>query len=288
MEMSFGVCIPTLNASSSWPEFANRLKALGSTPVRVLLIDSESTDGTADLAKKEGFQVVEIARKDFHHGATRQLGVELLEDVDVIVFLTQDALLASIDAISRLVSRFKDPEVGAAYGRQLPRDGAGPIEAHARLFNYPEKSGIRTLKGVDTLGFKSIFFSNSFGAYRRSALMKVGGFPKDVNFGEDTVVAARLLLAGWKVAYAADAAVYHSHAYTIAEEYRRYVQIGQLHASQAWLLEKFGRVNGEGMRFMRSQLAMLAREAPMQIPGAILRAAAKWVGYRSGTMFHNA
>jgi len=70
-------------------------------------------------------------------------------------------------------------------------------------------------------GFKAIFFSNSFGAYRRKALEEVGGFPKDVNFGEDTVVAGHLLLAGWKIAYAADAEVYHSHSYSICEEFQR-------------------------------------------------------------------
>jgi len=200
----------------------------------------------------------------------------------VIVFLTQDAILASSEAIARLVSRFDDPRVGAVYGRQLPRRGAGPIEAHARLFNYPGESEMRTLEDVPRLGFKTIFFSNSFGAYRRSALMEVGGFLKESDFGEDTIAAAHLLLAGWKIAYAADAQVYHSHAYSVGEEYRRYVQIGRFHAAQPWLIERFGAVGGEGMRFMRSQLRMLSQEAPVQIPGAVVRAASKWIGYRVG------
>jgi rhamnosyltransferase len=59
------------------------------------------------------------------------------------------------------------------------------------------------------LGIKSIFISNSFAAYRRSALLAVGGFRKDVIFGEDTVTAARLLLSGYQVAYSAQACVYH-------------------------------------------------------------------------------
>ena len=65
-----------------------------------------------------------------------------------------------------------------------PGRGANPIEAHARLFNYPPVSAIRSLEDAAAMGFKAIFFSNSFGAYRRTALEQVGGFPKESNFGE--------------------------------------------------------------------------------------------------------
>ena len=46
-----------------------------------------------------------------------------------------------------------------AFGRIISRHGAGPIEAHARLFNYPAESEVRTLEDVSHLGFKTIFFS---------------------------------------------------------------------------------------------------------------------------------
>ena len=276
------ICVPTVNSAALWPEFSARLRKQGIPTENALILDSASTDGTPDLARRDGFRVVEISRSDFRHGGTRQLGVDLLNDADVIVFLTQDALLTSDDAIAKLISCFEDPRVGAAYGRQLPRPGASLIEAHARHFNYPPESAVKTLDDAPRYGFKSIFFSNSFGAYRRSALMEVGGFLKEARFGEDTIAAARLLMAGWKIVYSAEAKVYHSHAYSIAEEYRRYVQIGQLHATQPWLHEKFGAVRGEGMRFLRSQFKMLAHEAPFQVPEALLRAAAKWIGYRVG------
>lgn len=280
--MKVSICIPTANAASMWPNFLAPLKAQAIDPEQILVIDSESTDGTPCLARREGFRVVEIARKDFRHGATRQYGVDLLPECDVVVFLTQDAILAGFDSIARLVSSFDNPEVGASYGRQLPRDNAGWLEAHARYFNYPAESAIKSLKSAEVVGFKSIFFSNSFGAYRRLALQSVGGFPLDANFGEDTIVAARLLLAGWSISYSADAKVYHSHGYSISEEYLRYVQIGILHGSNPWLQEKFGRVKGEGFRFMRSQLGLLLRKSPLEIPAACVRAFCKYVGYKKG------
>ncbi len=132
------------------------------------------------------------------------------------------------------------------------------------------------------IGFKSIFISNSFAAYRREALMAVGGFPRNVIFGEDTVTAAKLLLSGWKIAYVAEAQVYHSHSYSWRQEFRRYFDIGVLHARESWLLEEFGGAGGEGGRFVRSELSYLWPKHWWLIPSALIRTALKLVGYRLG------
>jgi rhamnosyltransferase len=282
--MRVSLCIPTLNAASVWRELSSGISKQTQSIDCVLVIDSESADETDDLAIGDGFRVVTIARKEFRHGSTRQQGVEFLDDSDVIVFLTQDAVLASSGAVAQLVSRFSDPKVGAVYGRQLPRKEAGLIEAHARTFNYPSESAVRTRESVATLGLRAIFFSNSFSAYRRVALQSIGGFARDVTFGEDTIVAAQLLLGGWTIAYAADAEVFHSHGYTIAEEYKRYEEIGNLHASHPWLRDNFGHAGGEGVRFVQSQITMLLRQAPWLVPAALLRIGCKFIGYRTGLM----
>ncbi|MHB8117027.1 MAG: glycosyltransferase [Acidithiobacillus ferrivorans] len=142
---------------------------------------------------------------------------ERLNDFDMLVYMMQDGIQASPDGLENLVSAFSDPEVGVAYGRQLPRDGASPVEAHTRLFNYLEQSNKRTLADKSKLGIKAAFTSNSFAAYRTKAVFDVGGFPSKLILGEDMVVAARMLLAGWSVAYVADAQVYHSHGYTVLQ-----------------------------------------------------------------------
>ena len=112
--------------------------------------------------------------------------------------------------------------------------------------------------------------------------MSVGGFPEDVVFGEDMCVAARMILSGWKIAYRADAAVYHSHDYGMRQEFQRYFDIGVLHAREPWLLEKFGKPEGEGVRFVRSETAYLWKHAPRLIPSAWLRTLLKLAGYRLG------
>src|ERR1035437_6343999 len=160
------VIIPTCNASKDWAALSAGLHRQGIPANQVLVIDSSSDDGTRDLAVAEGYQVFRIERRDFNHGGTRQLALELVPWASIAVYLTQDAVLASPDSVDLLLSAFEDKGVAAAYGRQLPRQGAGPIEAHARLFNYPPQSEVRDFESRHTLGIKAAFLSNSFSAYR--------------------------------------------------------------------------------------------------------------------------
>jgi rhamnosyltransferase len=273
--------IPTLNAASDWQRFSSALLACA-TPDEVLIVDSSSTDDTVTLAHSAGFSVCSIPLAEFNHGGTRQFAAEVLPNSEILVYLTQDAILHGPEDLTNLVAAFDDPLVAAAYGRQLPRIGASPMEAHARYFNYPSQSSVRGLGDRERFGFKTIFISNSFAAYRREALMAVGGFPKDVIFGEDTITSAKLLLSGWKIAYVAEAQVYHSHSYTWMQDFKRYFDIGVLHARESWLLRDFGSTGWEGGRFVRSELNYLWPQYWWLIPSALIRTALKLVGYRLG------
>ena len=53
------------------------------------------------------------------------------------------------------------------------------------------------------------------------AYLAVGGFDAPIITNEDMMMAAKLLHAGYALAYTPEAAVYHSHRYTMEEEYRR-------------------------------------------------------------------
>jgi rhamnosyltransferase len=134
------------------------------------------------------------------------------------------------------------------------------------------------------MGIKTIFISNSFAAYRREALMTVGGFPGDVIFGEDTITGAKLLLANWKIAYVSDAEVYHSHSYTWTQDFKRYFDIGVLHARESWLLDEFGQASGEGLRFVRSELHYLWPRHPGLVISTLIRTVLKLTAYRLGKM----
>ncbi len=283
MSGRFELVLPALNAGAYWDAWLEGLRAQSLQPSRVWVIDSASTDGTAERARAAGFEVRGIERADFDHGGTRQWALEELCRAELVVFLTHDAILAGPESLAELIAAFDDPKVGAAYGRQLPRARAGAIEAHARLFNYPEAGRVKSLADAAELGIKTAFLSNSFAAYRRSALLDVGGFPSNVIMCEDTYAAARLLMAGWKVAYRSTARVLHSHGYSLAEEFRRYFDVGVFYFSQPWIREGLGGAESEGLRYLRSELAYLARRAPARIPEALLRTGLKLAGYRLGS-----
>ena len=100
--------------------------------------------------------------------------------------------------------------------------------------------------------------------------------------GEDQVAAARLLQAGWSVAYQADACVNHSHPYRVTQEFARYFDIGVFHAQQRTLLAPYGTANSEGRRYVLSELRHLMRTTPVRIPEAMVRTGAKLLGYRLG------
>lgn len=255
-------------------------------PRHLLIIDSGSQDKTVELALAHGFEVRRIPREDFDHGRTRQLGTEILKEADLLIYMTQDAILAHPEALERLVETFGDSTVGVAYGRQLPRPGADPIESHARLFNYPSRSELRSQWDIASKGLKAAFNSDSFSCYRRSALEQIGGFPNRVILGEDVYVAAKMLLAGWRVAYVAEAQVYHSHSYTLGQEFKRYFDIGVFHARERWIIEALGKAEGEGLRFLCSEMTYLRQKAPLKIPSALLRTLLKYAAYRMGCLEH--
>ncbi len=280
---STALIIPTYNAASHIDALLQGILQQELQPNHILVIDSGSTDNTIELLKKHPVTVHQIPKAQFNHGGTRQQGIKMV-DADIYIFMTQDAKLANKEALTQLLLPLQtDASIGCAYGRQLPNANANPLARHARLFNYPPQSQTKALKDRKTLGIKTCFISNSFTAYRKSALLQIGGFPTNLNFGEDSFVAAKMLLANWRIAYAADACVYHSHNLSLMEEFNRYRAIGKFHRQNKWLLEEFAAPTKEGMRLVKSELNyLLCHKHYGYLLKALAHTAAKFIGYRLG------
>lgn len=274
--------IPVYFGGREFRRFITSCRILTHIPAHVLVIDSGSTDGSVETAQAAGFEVIRIANETFGHGSTRQMGMEHLSNYPFVVCMTQDTIFAEADALLHLRSAFNLPNIGAVYGRQLPRPDAGAIEAHARLFNYPEISRVQNLASSRFEGIKAAFNSNSFAAYRQTALRTVGGFPEHVILGEDSFVAGKMVLAGLSVAYSAEARVFHSHHYSLRQEFSRYFDIGVFHDQATWLREAFGKAEGEGMRFLSSELRYVSRHAPWRLLESLVRTGIKYLGYSLG------
>lgn len=279
---NFILAVPTLNPENA-EGFVEGYNTQSLQPLKLLILDSHSDAQTRNVFERCGAEILLIEPAEYDHGSTRQLAVDCCaQNVDFIVFMTQDALFADQHSLEKLLSAFDDDNVGAAYGRQLPRKGAEPFETHARIFNYPSESRIKSLADSKDLGIKTCFMSNSFAAYRVPSLRQIGGFPKKNIVSEDTYVAAKLLVAGWKIKYCADAAVYHSHNYTMKQEFQRYFDLGVFHSREPWIRSLFGQPEGDGRKFVISQLTFIKTENVWLIPSALLRSAFKYLGFKLG------
>jgi len=298
----FGVIVPTYNPGrEAWAKWVQALQSQNCKPMQVVVVDSGSTDGSLELSQQAGFTVLHTKAQDFNHGATRQWALEQgflnpqpTPPPDFIVFLTQDAILANPKALEELLQAFQDPQIAAAYGRQLPKPEAHWLEAHTRSFNYPDASKTVQLQDKASLGIKACFLSNSFAAYRLQALMAQGGFPAHLPLGEDTFTAAKLLLSGQSLRYQANAAVYHSHNYNGLQDFQRMFDTGVFHAQNPWLLQNFGKAEGEGAKLVKSQWAYLKAQAsqphhPNFLQGLVQLLSAnamKLMGYKLGRAHH--
>lgn len=279
--MSISIIIPTLNAENYIFSLLTKIWDQNLKPSEILVIDSSSDDNTRDIAEGLNARVIKINREAFDHGGTRNFAVKMTCG-EIIILLTQDALPLDEHFIENLILPLGNDMIPLSYGRQVPRDDADPIERFIRQFNYTEESIIKDLHQIPILGIKTFFCSNVCSAIRRKEFEEVGGFPENIIMNEDMVLAAKLILKGYKVAYQASAAVFHSHNYTLRNQFQRYFDIGVSISRNRWLLKNI-QSETEGVRLLKEQTKYLISEKKAAyVFYGFLQAMAKYSGYRLG------
>jgi glycosyltransferase involved in cell wall biosynthesis/SAM-dependent methyltransferase len=252
--------------------------------VEVMVIDSESSDGSADLARAHGARVETIPVAEFNHGATRNLGAELSRG-ETLVFTSQDAYAERDDWLQLLTSPLRsDGELAGVYGRQLPHDHATPPERFFLEFLYGSSPRVQRRPGGGELSMRTTLFSNANAAVRRSAWEQFR-FADDIIMSEDQEWAVRVLLAGWSLGYEPAAAVRHSHPYTLRTAFRRFFDSG-VSAERAYLAgggQSTAVLRREALRYAREELAWMVRNGKAHwIPYAVLYELTKYAGLQLG------
>jgi len=249
----------------------------------LIILETDPTPEIAALARSAGAQYVEIDGGSFDHAGTRSAAARRASG-DILVFLTQDVILRDESTLTNLVgSLWNNIEVGAAYGRQIPDEGADPVAAVKRLFNYPDHSHTKSAADRTRLGLRTPFISNAFAAYRRSALEEIGWFGRRELICEDFRAGAVLLSNGWRIRYEAEAVVHHTHHFSFGAEFRRYFDIGVAHHRHRWILDRFGSSDREGLRYLGVGLDHLKRRGRwLEIPDFLLRGLTGRMAYLLG------
>lgn len=218
--------IPTCNAEKYLDSLLTSINSQTLIPDEIIIVDSESDDRTVDICEKySNVRVIMIKRKDFDHGATRDMALKQSKG-EIVIFMTQDALPADKYFIKNLVAPLlADKKMAVVSGRQLPRNDATKMERLVREFNYPDKSNVREKKDLPKYGIKTYYCTDVCAAYNRQIYLELGGFEYPLRTNEDMFYAAVAVKNGYKVAYEASAKVIHSHNMTLKQQYERnYIQ----------------------------------------------------------------
>jgi rhamnosyltransferase len=240
--MKVSVVIPTLNAG---PQFETLLEKVfaqeGDFDLEVLVVDSGSTDGTPELARRYGAVVYGVPKADFNHGATRNLGISLARG-EYVALTVQDALPLDERWLATMVENLeRDERVAGVYGRQIPHKEAGVL-TRVLVNGLASASLQRREQFADSPGQyrkmppmkrrRLAAFDNVSSCIRRSVWEKLP-FEK-TNFAEDLRWGKSVIEAGYKTVYEPRSAVFHSHERGAMYDLRRY------YVDQRVLLELFG------------------------------------------------
>ena len=284
--MKVDVIIPTYKPGKEFQELIHRLQKQTYPIHRIIVINTQTGVFPTEL-ESEPYQieVTHIRPEDFDHGGTRNMGASISQ-ADIVLYMTQDAVPEDERLIETFANVFeKHPEIGIAYGRQLPREDCNVIERYTRRFNYPEKSRIKSKVDLPQLGIKTFFCSDVCAAYRRNYLLSAGGFEDPTIFNEDMIFAGKRIMAGDRVAYVADAKVIHSHNYTGNQQFHRNFDLA---VSQAQHIEVFEGVpsEGEGIRMVKATAKYLIRSGqPLKIWNLVYQSGCKYIGYFLGKRY---
>ncbi|WAX79754.1 polysaccharide deacetylase family protein [Streptomyces sp. KMM 9044] len=169
-------------------------------PVEVLVIDDGSSDGTARIVEAMGLPNVRVIRQ-LNAGKPAALNRGLANArYDIVVMMDGDTVFEP-STVRELVQPFGDPRVGAVAGNAKVGNKDSLIGAWQHIeyvmgFNLDRRM-------YDVLGCMPTI-PGAVGAFRRSALVPIGGMSDDT-LAEDTDVTMALHRAGWRVVYAENA-----------------------------------------------------------------------------------
>jgi GT2 family glycosyltransferase len=195
---------------------------------RVIFVDSGSEDGSADLARTAGVDVVELDRSaPFGVARARNAGlvraVELCPDVELIQFVDADSEMIPAwfgRAGSALAAH---PDLAVVFGRVREREPRRSI--YHRL--YQAEFDVQTRR-PETCGGMAMM--------RVRALGELGGFNAALLGFEDVDLSLRLRRSGWRVEWLeADMAVHEARMQRFADWWRRESRGGYAWAQTAAL-----------------------------------------------------
>jgi rhamnosyltransferase len=286
-DYSIDVIIPVYHPDEKLNRLLIMLYKQTIKPNRVMILLTQEREGQEQsLPEIEGsnITVIPIMKDSFDHGGTRKYGATL-SDTEILMFMTQDAVPVDELLIEKLLEPYGDSLVTATYARQLAGEKTDYVERYIRNFNYPKSSRVKSLENLEEMGIKTFFCSDVCATYRKSAYVELGGFVDKTIFNEDMIMAAGMVRAGYKIAYAAEAMVIHSHTYSYLQQFTRNFDLGVSHNQFPEVFYGI-KSESEGIKLVKSTADYLIKKKKYnRLPDLILNSGFKFMGYQLGKRY---
>ncbi|MGH1565026.1 bifunctional polysaccharide deacetylase/glycosyltransferase family 2 protein [Mumia sp. DW29H23] len=193
------VVVPAFNESAGI-EAAVRSLVASDVPVEVIVVDDGSTDDTAALVESLALPGVRLIRQQ-NAGKPAALNTGIAAASHEIVVMVDGDTVFEPSTIRHLLIPFRDPEVGAVSGNAKVANRGGLL---GRWQHIEYVVGFNLDRRLFDLAECMPTVPGAIGAFRRSALLAVGGV-SDETLAEDTDLTMALLRSGWRVVYQEDA-----------------------------------------------------------------------------------
>jgi rhamnosyltransferase len=236
-------------------------------PFEVVVIDNESDDGSARVARAAGARVFALPRSLFVYGRAINVGVELCRG-DLIVLLSAHSWPEGDDWLGSMVNFVEGCNAAAAYCRQFA-DGKACWQEKVRFTAFGEHSYTldkdtflqRCKSGEDVC--EICCFSNSAAIIRREVAL---AFPfRDLPYAEDRAFVLDCVMGGHSIAYLSTASV----AYQQPADFRNFYRMGlACNVSKHLIRELASEATGINLR--KSELSRLVVKLlckPLEIMG---------------------
>jgi len=223
------VVIPTRNGGKRL-ELVLELVRVQRTDLKVehVVIDSRSSDGSDEAARRAGFRLLSIDPREFDHGATRDRAIAATSG-RAIALLVQDALPVDDQWLEKLAGPLlDDAEAAGSFSRQIPIPGGNPV-LEERLRNWiagrpePRRSRLDPARPWEALTpserLELVAFDNVASCVKRE-LWRIHPFGRRP-FGEDLGWSTWAIQSGYAIRFEADSKVEHSHDRSWWHETRR-------------------------------------------------------------------
>ena len=235
---SIDIICPLYNAEEYIEKFHKSLLMQEDVKINeIKYILTESKDKTEEILNKNNIKYKKIKKEEFSHSLVRE-NAAFESKADIVCFVTQDVVIKDTKWLYKLTKDIDGKDIVAAYSRQLTK--YNNLEKYTRERNYPEKEKIKSKADIDKLGLRTFFFSDAASAIDRKVFKELNGYDqKNLPISEDMYIAYKIIMNDYKIKYAAESEVYHSHKFTLKEIYDRYKLTGKFFKENSYL-DKYG------------------------------------------------